>query len=297
MNISDSLAGLSVGDAFGAQFFALENRRLLLDETAVPPGPWPWTDDTEMACNLADVLERHGEVDRDALAKAFADRYDPYRGYGPGTVVLLRALRNGEPWRKASPAQFDGKGSMGNGAAMRVAPLGAFYPGDLERAALEATASAVVTHTHPEAIAGAIAVAVAASYVTGADEKGLLEAVLTHTPPSAVHDGISRAAGLKDYTREEAAYELGNGSRVLAQDTVPFCLWVVTRHLTDYERAVRSCVAVGGDMDTTAAITGGIIAAHTGLNGIPAKWLAAREPLPEWAAAHIPDGCADNQPE
>ena len=278
----DSLVGLSVGDAFGAQFFVMANRPLLLDETAAPPAPWPWTDDTEMACNLLDVLHRHGQVERDALAAAFAGRYDPYRGYGPGTVVLLRALRDGEPWHTASPAQFGGRGSMGNGAAMRVAPLGAYYPGDLDRAALEATASAVVTHAHPEGIAGAVAVAVAASHAAAGDAAGLLDAVLAHTPPGQVHDGLRRAAGLLDRTREEAAYELGNGARVLAQDTVPFCVWVAARHLDDYERAVRDCVAVGGDIDTTAAITGGIVAAHTGAEGIPRAWREAREPLPSW---------------
>lgn len=277
-----SLAGLSVGDAFGAQFFVMENRPLLLDETAIPPPPWPWTDDTEMACNLLDVLHRYGHVERDALAAAFAERYDPYRGYGPGTIVLLRALRNGEPWRTATTGAFGGKGSKGNGAAMRVAPLGAYYPGDLARAALEAAASAVVTHAHPDGVAGAVAVAVAASYVSGSEAGGLFEAVLAHTPPGAVHDGVRRAASLPDCSREEAAYELGDGSRVLAEDTVPFCLWVAAHHLDDYEQAVRTCVAVGGDIDTTAAIVGGIVAAHTGTDGIPATWLTAREPLPTW---------------
>ena len=282
MTALDSLVGLSVGDAFGAQFFATENRSLPLDETALPAPPWPWTDDTEMACNLLDVLRRHGQVERDALAAAFAERYDPYRGYGPGTVVLLRALREGEPWRSATTAQFGGRGSMGNGAAMRVAPLGAYYPGDLARAALEATASAVVTHAHPEGVAGAVAVAVAASWAASGDASGQIDAVLAHTPPGRVHDGVRRAAGLLDRTREEAAYELGNGARVLAQDTVPFCVWVAARHLGDYERAVRDCVAVGGDIDTTAAITGGIVAAHTGAEGVPRAWRDAREPLPGW---------------
>lgn len=282
MSAFDSLVGLSVGDAFGAQFFVMANRPLLLDETALPAAPWPWTDDTEMACNLLDVLRRHGHVERDALAATFAERYDPYRGYGPGTVVLLRALREGEPWRAAASAQFGGRGSMGNGAAMRVAPLGAYYPGDLERAALEATASAVVTHAHPEGVAGAVAVAVAASHAASGDASGLFDAVLAHTPPGQVHDGARRAAGLLGRSREEAAYELGNGARVLAQDTVPFCLWAAARHLGDFEQAVRDCVAVGGDIDTTAAITGGIVAAHTGADGVPHAWREAREPLPGW---------------
>lgn len=113
---------------------------------------------------------------------------------------------------------------------------------------------------------------------------------MSHTPPSKVRDGVRRAAGLLGRSREEVAYELGNGSRVLAHDTVPFCVWAAARHLTDYERAVRACVAVGGDIDTTAAITGGIVAAHTGADGIPAAWRDAREPLPGWLAPAGHDG-------
>lgn len=69
---------------------------------------------------------------------------------------------------------------------------------------------------------------------------------------------------------------------MLARDTVPFCVRIAARHLGDYERAVRDCVAVGGDIDTTAAITGGIVAAHVGAEGVPRAWRDAREPLPGW---------------
>jgi len=59
-------------------------------------------------------------------------------------------------------------------------------------------------------------------------------------------------------------------------------LWAVARFPGDYPAAIRACVRAGGDMDTTAAITGGIVATRTGLGGIPASWLQAREPLPAW---------------
>lgn len=47
----------------------------------------------------------------------------------------------------------------------------------------------------------------------------------------------------------------------------------------------RLWLTVGGlgDRDTTCAIAGGIVAAYTGTEGIPARWLAARKALPEWA--------------
>jgi ADP-ribosylglycohydrolase len=81
---------------------------------------------------------------------------------------------------------------------------------------------------------------------------------------------------------DEVAYQLGNGRLVTAQDTVPFALWAAAKHLDDYPQAIRTCIRVGGDIDTTSAITGGVVAAYTGTDGIPAEWLAAREPLPTW---------------
>jgi ADP-ribosylglycohydrolase len=92
----------------------------------------------------------------------------------------------------------------------------------------------------------------------------------------------------------EAAYELGNGSRVTAQDTVPFALWVAARYLHYYPAAITACVQAGGDTDTTAAIVGGIVAAHTGAGnrpgayGVPEPWLTTREDLPTWAHRNQP---------
>lgn len=54
-------------------------------------------------------------------------------------------------------------GSMGNGAAMRVAPIGAYFADDLDKVLSHARASAEVTHGHREGIAGAMATAVASA--------------------------------------------------------------------------------------------------------------------------------------
>jgi ADP-ribosylglycohydrolase len=58
---------------------------------------------------------------------------------------------------------LDGRGSFGNGGAMRIAPLGAFFADDVERVVVEARRAREVTHAHPEAVARAVAVAVAAA--------------------------------------------------------------------------------------------------------------------------------------
>ncbi len=284
-----ALDGLSVGDAYGEQFFLPANSRWMIDDDPFqPPGPWTWTDDTEMALGIATILDRFGTIDQDALAAEFGRRFrcDPSRGYGPGAIRLLSAVANGGDWRLESRTLFSGMGSFGNGSAMRVAPVGAYFADDgLAVVAEQARLSAEVTHRHPEGIAGGIATAVAAAYAwsnrrraTEQDvRQGLFTAVLDHTPQGETRAGIERAAtiGLGMMTRSAASF-LGNGRRVTCPDTVPFCLWAAAKFLGNYERAVWETIQVGGDIDTNAAIVGGIV----GLTGdIPAEWLARREPL------------------
>ncbi|MFI5913951.1 ADP-ribosylglycohydrolase family protein [Dactylosporangium sp. NPDC051541] len=276
-----SLTGLSVGDALGAPF---EMKPAMPDGAAfeLPPAPWRWTDDTEMACSLLLALERDGRVDQDRLAQAFASRWSADRGYGRGAVALLQSIREGVPWRSAAGALFSGRGSAGNGAAMRVAPLGAFFSADPDLAAREAVLQAEVTHRHPEGVAGAVAVALAAAHATTGTDN-LLRQVLHYLPPSDVRDGIGRAVRIAPGTDpREAAADLGNGSHALAQDTVPFALWVAAAHPDDYPGALEACVRAGGDVDSMCAIVGGIVAAHVGTPGIPSAWIGAREQLPDW---------------
>ena len=62
-------------------------------------------------------------------------------------------------------------------------------------------------------------------------------------------------------------------------DTVPFCLWAAAAYLDNYPQAIWATVRVGGDIDTNAAIVGGIVALSAGEAGIPAEWLRSREEL------------------
>ncbi len=157
-----SLRGLSVGDALGSQFFTPVNYPLL-KRRELPPGPWRWTDDTEMASSVVAVLASHHRIDQDALTLSFAEHHDMDRGYGRAVNRLLQQVREGGDWRELSAALFNGQGSWGNGAAMRIAPLGAWYADDPEQATHQAEISAYPTHQHREAVVGAMAVAAAAA--------------------------------------------------------------------------------------------------------------------------------------
>jgi ADP-ribosylglycohydrolase len=284
-----SLQGLSVGDAFGERFFFHPAMaRQLVEERAFPRPPWRYTDDTQMALSVVEVLSRCGEIEQDELAHSFAENYDETRGYGPAMHGLLGNLQLGVPWQRASRWLFHGQGSFGNGAAMRVAPVGAYFADDLTTVVENARRSAEVTHAHPEAAAGAIAVAIAAAWAwrqcdSAMERVEFLDLILPHVPDSHVKRGIARARDLPAETEvEEAARELGNGDFVSAQDTVPFTLWCAGGYLDNFEEALWRTVSGLGDRDTTCAIVGGIVALSTQTE-IPAVWLSAREPLPNWS--------------
>jgi ADP-ribosylglycohydrolase len=136
-------------------------------------------------------------------------------------------------------------------------------------------------------VAGAIAIAIAGAWARQRTERGhaqhsamLFDVVLLHTPEGETHEGIAVARDVPFSTWEQdAAHRLGNGSRITSADTVPFCLWAAARHLDDFTEALWTTVKVGGDIDTNAAIVGGIVALSVGPAGVPGDWLRCREPL------------------
>jgi ADP-ribosylglycohydrolase len=284
-----ALEGLSVGDAFGERFFlAPEVSLARIEARVLPEEPWAYTDDTQMALSVVAVLDGYGTIDQEELALSFAEWYEPARGYGPSMHGLLRALRAGEHWQMASKNQFAGQGSFGNGAAMRVAPVGAFFADDLALVVEQAKQSAEITHAHVEAIAGAIAVAVATAWAWRARTETViptraefLDRILSVIPSSEVRAKVRWARDASEgLSVENAAAMLGNGRQISAQDTVPFALWCAGEYLNNYEEALWQTVRALGDIDTNCAIVGGIVSMYTGIDGIPSRWRKAREALP-----------------
>lgn len=284
-----SLDGLSIGDGFGDCFFAppdtIERR---LEYKDPPRGPWIVTDDTIMALSIVRCLNRYGYIEQDALAAAFAQEFarEPNRGYGAMARQILCNIGEGGSWKTVASQAFDGQGSCGNGGAMRSAPIGAYFADDYDRVIYEAKCSAEVTHAHPDGITGAVAVALAAAWMVR--ERGSIKAaaptvidfVREHLPKTETYYGLKKALDVPlKCLPQTAAFMLGNGSGVIASDTVPFCLWCAARHADDYADALWATVSGLGDRDTTCAIVGGIVALSAGRDSIPAEWLNAREKI------------------
>ena len=108
----------------------------------------------------------------------------------------------------------------------------------------------------------------------------MLEFAMEHTPESTTKYRIRRALDIPfDRLPQTVGAMIGNGSKVTAEDTVPFALWCAARHPDNFTEALWATASAFGDTDTNCAIVGGIVVLASGESAIPEDWRAAREPL------------------
>lgn len=283
-----SLKGISIGDAFGESFFGETDEILrCIQEKRIPPTSWEFTDDTVMAISVYNQLRINNDINQDQLAEDFASNHDkdPNRGYGATARRILREIGEGGDWKAISKGVFEGMGSMGNGASMRAAPIGAFYFDNLDEVKALAIKSAEITHSNIEGITGAIAVAVATAIATNMKlnngvilPNDFISNVIELLPDTDTKSKIKRSKTIPyDYNIETVKTILGNGSNITAQDTVPFAIWCAAHNLNDFEAAIWKAVSILGDRDTICAIVGGITIMSTDEDRLPNVWIESVE--------------------
>ncbi len=281
-----ALDGIALGDCFGETFFVPEkDARQRIRDREIVNEPWHFTDDTVMAIGIYRILEQYGKIDQDALARVFAENYllDWHRGYGGTAHSILRCIGEGTDWRKASTGAFDGMGSMGNGGAMRAAPIGAYFADDMDKVLHYAGMSAEVTHAHLEGKVGAMAAAAGSALLLrkklghyAGEGEDFLRDVAGFLPESDTKYKILSAVSVKkESSMDFVVSTLGNGIRLTAQDTVPLCLWCTAHFYTSIEEALWTTVSALGDRDTTCAIVGGMVALYA--DELPQHWLQYME--------------------
>ncbi len=203
-----------------------------------------FTDDTVLTVAVADTLlstEEQGIVSDRARAQAYAQHYRHYYARYPdaGFGTLFREWATADTLRRQH--------SYANGAAMRVSPIAWAMP-TLEEVLREAAISCRYTHSHPQAIKGAQAVAAAVYLARTACSK---EQIKTQ---------IEKRFGYSlSFTLENIRPHYVFDSR--AEVTVPPAI-VAFLESWDYESAVRKAVSLGGDSDTLACMAGGIAQAY-----------------------------------
>jgi ADP-ribosylglycohydrolase len=336
--------GLAVGDALGAPVEGMpawEIRKRFGRVTTVLDPFEVWsrrpergrmrglhTDDTQQAWILAAVLLARGDVVGADVARAYVSFARPRpglpRGIHRGTG---RAFREAVARLAAGGDAAGGAAqpSAGNGAAMRVAPVGIVLAGDADRVVRGALASGSMTHADPRALeaAAALAALVAAllsphppagrpeclaSAIEGARraEQMLAAGTPVRLPAQraawqggfrTVLEGVLALgdAAPDDTLREVARLASSQGpDRPVKRGTEGFSPASVAAAIAlgagarDFRSALEDVVAGGEDTDTTGAMAGAIAGARFGMAAIPPEWigaLVARGPLAQVADA------------
>ncbi|MDA8146359.1 MAG: ADP-ribosylglycohydrolase family protein [Thermaerobacter sp.] len=247
-------------------------------------GPGQYTDDTQQTLALARSLLAAGGFAPEAWA---GELVEWYRG-GPRRAgrASLQAARN-----LARGAYPSGVSSVGCGAAMRVAPLGLLYARDGARLLASAAQSARLTHEHPAAVAGAVAMAWA---VGEAATTATVEAASFLEGAAEVARGWDRElAGrirrVEEFWGLEPAAALGRiGTSGDVRETLPAALYCFLLSPGDLAGVLTRAVEAGGDTDSVASMAGALAGAYGGACSLPRAWydgLEDREEIEEVARA------------
>lgn len=238
------MLGTIIGDIVGSRF---EFDNVRSEDFALLSDECEFTDDTICTVSVADAI-LNGRAYGDSLHE-WCRRYPhPMGGYGGAFAQWVRS---------DDPRPYN---SFGNGAAMRVGPIGWLF--DIEvRMLIEARRAVEVTHDHPEGVKGAQAVARCVWLLRRgagkADIRKLVEELYGAVP---------------DYR------PFSNPFNETCMNAVPVAVSCFLAS-ADFEDAIRKSILVGGDSDTIGAITGSLAEAHY---GVP-------DALRAGALAYLPD--------
>jgi len=151
-----AILGCFLGDAFGSGFEGMHPDRAVFHLSNLSKRfSRQYTDDTDMTLALTESIIQSDKVDPQDIAKQFSLYCDLTRGYAIGAIKSILALKAGLKWHQVARIVFE-NGSFGNGAAMRVSPVGLFYHHDLESLQEAAIKQANITHIHPLGQWGAV---------------------------------------------------------------------------------------------------------------------------------------------
>lgn len=196
------------------------------------------TDDSIMTIAVAEIMKKGYVDDKNKIVKTFKKwgRAYPNRGYGGRFCQWLFTEEN-EPYY-----------SFGNGAAMRVSPV-AWYANSEEEVKEYAKKVTEVTHNHPEGLKGAEVTAMCIYYARTGKSKEF------------IREYVSQYYNIDFDYEELKKYYWFNET---CQNTVPqaiYCFLISN----NFEDCIRTTISIGGDCDTTAAISCAIAEAYYGI--------------------------------
>ncbi len=318
------LLGMAIGDALGAPLEGLgaqqirAHYQLVTDYVdgarAWKKKPYRWrlpglySDDTQQALVLCDVLLEHGRIDLGRLAALYLELASPEGGYAGAHRGVGRSFRQVlADLKRGVPPDQTGQTSAGIGAAMRIAPLALYFADEPDAMHEAVMAASLMTHRDVRSLSGALAVAHAvrrltagagrdpsflfrvAADVARAEDRIAAEAagsvVSLESHARSLSQAIARTEPLLDIPRERALAALAeeanrHGAEPACKRAtmgfppacIPACLYLLLT-TESFEEALIEVVNLGGDADSTGAILGALAGAHFGAKSIPDRWL------------------------
>ena len=200
------------------------------------------------------------------------------RGYGRGARSVLEAMEDGRDHRQVAEQYFPG-GSFGNGAAMRVAPIGLVFRDDHQRLWDQARLSALPTHLHPLGVEGAQLLALAVALCSRMDkfDRTAFFADLTSSCTSDDYRAKIEAAACVQAPEDL----IGLGNRIEALNSVPTAIASFALTPESFEAAISNVIFLGGDTDTLAAMAGALSGAYIGASRLPNRLVGLLESSPK----------------
>ena len=261
-----------------------------------------YSDDSQLARELLQSYAPHGRFDPEDYARRIAAIFSEGRivGRGRATEEAAQRLARGVPWQEAGTSAP----SAGNGSAMRAGPVGLLFFDDLTQLAQAARDQGIITHRDPRcsagatAIAGAVALALHPEQVDLSEFASQLAKLIEETEPSFA-SAIRRLPTWVPLIPEEAVTFISTvglepgysddwrGISPFVISSVLWSLYCFLKSPKDYRKTIRTAIAVGGDVDTTAAMAGAISGAHLGLGAIPSNLVEGLTDQGSWGFAEL----------
>ena len=226
------MLGALVGDIIGSMYEFLNTKRT--DFELFPEGS-RFTDDSVMTLAVAKWLledEAHSIHYLIYCMQELGDHY-PNAGYG-GRFMEWLFEENPQPYN-----------SWGNGAGMRVSPVG-LYAKTLDEALALAALTACVSHNHPEGVKGAQAIAASVFLCKQGKSKQEIKEYVEQTFGYNLHRTIAEI-------RPNYYFD------VSCQGSVPEAI-IAFLEGNSFEEVIRLAISIGGDSDTIGAMAGAIAA-------------------------------------
>ncbi|MBA3367327.1 MAG: ADP-ribosylglycohydrolase family protein [Geodermatophilaceae bacterium] len=277
--VTGALIGSVVGDALGAPFEfgppGAYGRRFPTDARgprsemcgggSLGWQPGEFTDDTQMALLLAaSLVEREGLDEADVF-----DRFRTWVAAGPPDVgnQTRSVLTSGRPWDVAAAAHFIRTGhAAGNGSLMRTSPAAVFFaPAGREATMAAARRISALTHGDPSAGEGC---AIFHELVRVALEGGDPLIALPEALAAVAPEHRAKWETVLSPTWQPSDATESNGA---VWPTLGSAVWAL-REATSFAEGMRLVLDLGGDTDTVAAVTGGLLGAVFGIARIPIRW-------------------------